>query len=279
MNAMCMTVRGTETKGTPKWARTPDGIVRRWEERHDGPQTLSALKLPDRLRMLFVIGCARSVRVEDEDRGLGGEGLIRKAVITAERDADRDRPVEIRGDFLAELNVSQAACTCVVTRVAVAVAKLLLVPPHFIRGSRYENAKLDVYRARLAVNLVENRTHEGRQVQSVHGAGTISTRAQNRTAATAVRAERTRQGQLLAGIVGPGWHLAAEWRTDTTVPLARAIYDTHEFSAMPVLADALQDAGCDDEGWLARMRDPSWPWCRGCHVLDSLLPDLMSAGV
>lgn len=40
---------------------------------------------------------------------------------------------------------------------------------------------------------------------------------------------------------------------------------------MPILADVLQDAGCDNDAWLARMRNPYWPWCRGCHILDTLV--------
>ena len=38
------------------------------------------------------------------------------------------------------------------------------------------------------------------------------------------------------------------WRTDTAVSLARQMYESREFSAMPILADALQDAGYDSAG-------------------------------
>ncbi len=89
--------------------------------------------------------------------------------------------------------------------------------------------------------------------------------------AAAERAERARQGQLLAGVVGPGWHLAPEWRTDTAVLIARGIYADRAFDRMPILADALQDAGCDNDGWLAGMRSPNWQWCRGCHIIDTLV--------
>src|SRR5688572_32835739 len=43
---------------------------------------------------------------------------------------------------------------------------------------------------------------------------------------------------------------APEWRTDTVLALARAMYESREFGAMPILADALQDAGCDNEAVL-----------------------------
>ena len=40
------------------------------------------------------------------------------------------------------------------------------------------------------------------------------------------------------------------WRADSAVTLARQMYETRDFSNMPILADALQDAGCDNEAVL-----------------------------
>ena len=60
------------------------------------------------------------------------------------------------------------------------------------------------------------------------------------------------------------------WRTDTAVALARHIYDRREFSALPILADALQDAGCDDDDVLNHCREPGLH-VRGCWVLDGVL--------
>jgi hypothetical protein len=61
-----------------------------------------------------------------------------------------------------------------------------------------------------------------------------------------------------------------EWRTDTAVALARQMYDSREFSAMPILADALQDAGCDNDDVLDHCRTPG-EHVRGCWVLDAML--------
>ena len=61
-----------------------------------------------------------------------------------------------------------------------------------------------------------------------------------------------------------------EWRTDTAVTLARQMYESRDFSAMPILADALQDAGCDNEEVLAHCRGPG-PHVRGCWVVDLVL--------
>jgi hypothetical protein len=63
----------------------------------------------------------------------------------------------------------------------------------------------------------------------------------------------------------------AQWRTGTAVELARGMYDRREFSAMPILADALQDAGCTEAAVLTHCRDTSRVHARGCWVLDLVL--------
>jgi hypothetical protein len=40
---------------------------------------------------------------------------------------------------------------------------------------------------------------------------------------------------------------------------------------MPILADALQDAGCEDDAILAHCRDPHLTHVRGCWVVDLVL--------
>ena len=49
------------------------------------------------------------------------------------------------------------------------------------------------------------------------------------------------------------------------------MYDSREFGAMPILADALQDAGCEDEQILMHCRDATAPHVRGCWVCDLVL--------
>jgi hypothetical protein len=61
-----------------------------------------------------------------------------------------------------------------------------------------------------------------------------------------------------------------QWRTDTAVTLARQMYDSRDFSAMPILADALQDAGCVSDAILDHCRGPG-PHVRGCWVVDLVL--------
>jgi hypothetical protein len=59
-------------------------------------------------------------------------------------------------------------------------------------------------------------------------------------------------------------------RTDDTLGLARGIYEEGAFDRLPLLADALMDAGCDSEDILAHCRGER-PHVRGCWVVDLLL--------
>jgi len=60
------------------------------------------------------------------------------------------------------------------------------------------------------------------------------------------------------------------WLTSTVVALAGGIYDERAFDRMPILADALQDAGCDNDDVLNDCRCEG-PHVRGCWVVDLVL--------
>jgi hypothetical protein len=86
--------------------------------------------------------------------------------------------------------------------------------------------------------------------------------------------EERAQAVILRDIVGNPFRPASldpVWRTDTAVALVRQMYESRDFSAMPILADALQDAGCNNEGVLAHCRDVSAAHVRGCWVVDLVL--------
>jgi hypothetical protein len=48
------------------------------------------------------------------------------------------------------------------------------------------------------------------------------------------------------------------------------MYDSRDFSPMPILADALEDAGCDSADILNHCRAET-PHVRGCWVVDQVL--------
>jgi hypothetical protein len=52
--------------------------------------------------------------------------------------------------------------------------------------------------------------------------------------------------------------------------IALAIYEDHRFADLPVLADALTEAGCADADLLGHLRSPG-PHVRGCWAVDLLL--------
>ncbi|MFY7895111.1 MAG: hypothetical protein ACOVP8_02670 [Phycisphaerales bacterium] len=60
------------------------------------------------------------------------------------------------------------------------------------------------------------------------------------------------------------------WLTETTVALATGIYADRAFDRMPILADALEDAGCDNFDILTHCRGDG-PHVRGCWVVDLVL--------
>jgi hypothetical protein len=61
-----------------------------------------------------------------------------------------------------------------------------------------------------------------------------------------------------------------EWRTSTAVGVATAIYEERAFDRLPILADALQDAGCEDAAVLDHCRGGGHH-DRGCWVVDMVL--------
>ena len=64
--------------------------------------------------------------------------------------------------------------------------------------------------------------------------------------------------------------IAPGWRTPTILAIAEGVYADRAFDRLPVLAGALDDAGCDAPDLLAHLRGPG-PHARGCWALDRLL--------
>jgi hypothetical protein len=60
------------------------------------------------------------------------------------------------------------------------------------------------------------------------------------------------------------------WLTSDVLALASEMYESGDFSPMPILADALQDAGCDNADILDHCRGPG-QHVRGCWVVDLVL--------
>jgi hypothetical protein len=65
--------------------------------------------------------------------------------------------------------------------------------------------------------------------------------------------------------------LDSSWITSTVASLAQAIYDERAFDRLPILGDALEDAGCHNEDILRHCRERGSTHARGCWVIDLLL--------
>ena len=88
-----------------------------------------------------------------------------------------------------------------------------------------------------------------------------------------IRQMKTLKAQILRDIFGNPFRpitFDPSWRTSTVVSLAQQMYESRDFSAMPILADALADAGCSNEAILQHCRGPG-PHVRGCFVVDLLI--------
>jgi hypothetical protein len=66
--------------------------------------------------------------------------------------------------------------------------------------------------------------------------------------------------------IDPAW---LSWNNRTVLHLAELIDREAALETLPILADALEDAGCDDFTILEHLREPHH--CQACFVLDSLL--------
>jgi hypothetical protein len=86
-------------------------------------------------------------------------------------------------------------------------------------------------------------------------------------------AEELAQAGVLRDIFGNLFRAVAfdpRWQTSTAVGLARQMYESRVFGPMPILADALREAGCEDADVLGHCRGDG-PHVRGCWVIDLLL--------
>ncbi|MBA4191434.1 MAG: hypothetical protein C0467_25930 [Planctomycetaceae bacterium] len=85
--------------------------------------------------------------------------------------------------------------------------------------------------------------------------------------------EEHAQSTLLRCIFGNPFRPVAvdpQWLTSTVTQLAQGIYDDRAFDRLPILADALQDAGCDNADVLNHCQH-NGPHARGCWVVDLVL--------
>jgi hypothetical protein len=102
------------------------------------------------------------------------------------------------------------------------------------------------------------------------------TSAGDDAAMRAVEYERPKQLHLFRDVFGNPFRPVSvntrwlAWNDGVVLKLAQGIYEDRAFDRLPFLADALEEAGCDNADILAHCRQPG-PHVRGCWVIDLLL--------
>ena len=202
-------------------------------------------KASDRKLRLFAAACCRRVEFLLRDWG------AREALAVVERLADGLATDEERSDARgAAQQATQSQAHPMALRAASAV---------------YWAA------ARSAMEAARNARQQA--IDSVYwlegdSAGSDYTSVRWRVEAGQVELLRDIIGNPFRPIASPAPWLS--WNDGTIAALAQAIYDERAFDRLPILADALEDAGCDNADLLAHCREPG-EHVRGCWVIDLLL--------
>jgi hypothetical protein len=166
-----------------------------------------------------------------------------------------------------------------------------------IRGSTVDKWRRKAVKASLGLNLSGDYSPEWLAYQAVVealGSGPYSHYRRSHLMVTWAIANATGQARGSPGLAAAAWAESAvlsdllrdivgnpfrppviharwlRWQSGTVGRLASAIYDERRFAELPILADALEDAGCDNADVLHHCRSGG-EHTRGCWVVDWVL--------
>jgi hypothetical protein len=206
---------------------------------------------------LFAAGCCRQAwHLFDDER-------CRRAVEVVERLADAEATPEEQSEAMAGAQAVVQETNAEVGRLAAIHRSREMTPERWAAASR--RCVAGAAEMALMPWLV-------RGVQSV--ASSVTGALAMRTN-PAVRPELdARQAELVRDLFGdpfcPAPALEPAWRSETVLRVAQAIYTERRWTELPVLADALEEAGCSDAVLLAHCRGGG-EHARGCWLVDLLL--------
>lgn len=96
----------------------------------------------------------------------------------------------------------------------------------------------------------------------------------HKTWTAAFASARAVQAEYIRDIFPPPQYIPTRdprWITSTVLALARQMDESGDFSTVPILADALQDAGCEDDRLLSSCRTSRNNHVRGNWIVDLIL--------
>jgi hypothetical protein len=195
-----------------------------------------------KLRLFAVACCRRVAHVLPDDR-------VRRALDAAERVADGEIGVAEWADAEARVKAVRGGLDP-------------LADPR-----RWDAATAAV----IAVSHASRPEHE---VHLAANAASAAASAVRPAGASPAKTESAAHARLIREVFGDPIRrvkFSPAWRTSTAVALAAQMYASGDFSAMPILGDALQDADCDSGPVLRHCRDANAAHVRGCWVVDLVL--------
>lgn len=232
----------------------------------DDPQKMLEFlqgKVSERKLRLFAVACGRRIDGIADDR-------LRHAIMVAEKHAD---------GLATDDELADAHEECAKGRERDEVA--IRLQRASVDLTCHPGLRLEVHSSRspVVVSVPGSTSHANYAAQNaaLHATCAVSevARQQGGMAAWNSRSvtERSAQVALIKDVFGNPFRPVTVdplWQTATVVALAQAIYDERAFDRLPILADALEDAGCTNAAILAHCRGPDLH-VRGCWVLDLLL--------
>ncbi|AMV29419.1 hypothetical protein VT84_33805 [Gemmata sp. SH-PL17] len=210
----------------------------------------------DRKLRLFVVACCHRLN------HVGRDAWLARAVATTEALADGNAPPLEVAATLADAESVLVAAGGIATPIEAIVFTLLLTPLRYVKPYSVLDAKRVVTATSDAVGY-----------EAIAGRGPDLEERDLSPFVPAKELEQAYQAILVREVFGNPFRpvtFTSEWGNDSALALAAQMYESRDFGAMPILADALQDAGCDDEDVLNHCRGHG-PHVRGCWVVDLLL--------
>jgi hypothetical protein len=233
-----------------------------WARSSDVTAMLTSLegKVSERKLRLFAVACCWRVWP------LLTDGRSRKAVKVAARYADGLATERERTDAYLAARTASDEMDETIDRDG---ALRLDASPARHAAIAARNA-VGVFRTASDLSLVASPAVRARRAAAA--SASLARRVPNPSAwIPAVNAEKAAQAALLRDLVGPLRPSAlAPWRSPTILSIAQHAYEARDFVALAILADALEDEGCELGDILTHCRQPG-EHARGCWVLDGLL--------